>query len=266
MVGMADLVQQPGERHLLYGGSRTGKSSLMDWSLRNIQSTRPECMTLLLDTKPRFRAESSAWGPGNRWRRDASELYRGWSKGPVLPNSVVINMWNEHPLKRMWDMDRRPGEIVILQSGEKTALSRMLAIARSFVKRQVGGQERLLVVDEGLDFYQRNSLGIDTRNDVILDTARAGGERAIGLMFGAHRPHGVPPLLNVLSSRVTTFHLRYEADMKYLYNMGVPIEDNSPAEPYVFHQYVIKPGGMVSEPIRARMKYPDAYLQQLSTT
>jgi hypothetical protein len=88
----ADLVQEPGERHIVYGGTRSGKSSLMDWSVRHIQETRPQFMGLIADTKPRFRAETIAYGPNNAFRKDASKLYTSWTKGPMLPNSVVVNL------------------------------------------------------------------------------------------------------------------------------------------------------------------------------
>lgn len=57
MTDFGDLIAQPGERHLIYGGTRAGKSSFIDWQIRHIQATRPDCMQILLDTKPRFRAE-----------------------------------------------------------------------------------------------------------------------------------------------------------------------------------------------------------------
>src|ERR1700677_734354 len=55
------------------------------------------------------------------------------------------------------------------------------------------------------------------------------------------------------------------ADMRYLRDMGVK-EETSPEGNYVFNHYVIEPGGAVSKPVMARMKYPDWYLKQLSAT
>lgn len=127
-------------------------------------------------------------------------------------------------------------------------------------------RERLLWVNEGMDFYQRNTFGVDSRNDVILDAARAGGERGIGLLFEAHRPKGIPPLLNTLSSRVVLFHLRFENDMRYMWDMGLPEDEESPSGDYVFKHYTIQPGGTVSRPDVVKMKYPQWYLDQLSTT
>lgn len=259
-----DLVQGPGERHIIYGGTRTGKSSFMDWSIRHIQETRPNAWILVADTKPRFRAETQAYGPNNRFRRSSKKLYESWAKGPMLPNSVAMDLDSPHPFRSLWT-DKRPGEVAIMQSDDPTRWRQMVNLMQAFTAKKTA-QERLLVIDEGMDFYQRNSLGIDPRNDVILRAARAGGERNIGLMFGAHRPHGIPPLLNTLSSRVTLFYLRYARDMRYLWEMGIPEDENPPAGDYIFKQYSIKPGGVVSDPAKVRLALPDSYLDQLSAT
>lgn len=266
MVAFQDLIQGPGERHIIYGGTRTGKSSLMDWSMREIQSQRPSCMTLVADTKPRFRAERQCMGPGNRWRKDAKPLYEHWASGPILPNSVVVDLNSSHPFRGLWNDDDYPAEIAIMQSDDPGHWRKMNDLMHAFVQKRIKDRERLVVVDEALDFYQRNTLGIDASRDTILRTARAGGERNIGLMLGAHRPHGIPPLLNTLSSRVTLFHLRYGRDMKYLWDMGIPEEEDSPEGNYVFKQYGVQPGGMISDPLRVRLSYPESYLKQLAAT
>lgn len=266
MTEFSELVQGPGERHLMYGGTRTGKSSFMDWSMREVQRTRPTCMQLIADTKPRFRAERMCWGPGNRWRKDAKKLYESWASGPVLPNSVAVNLDSEHPFRGLWSLDKNPGEIAIMQSDDPGMWVLMNNLMHEFVGKKIKDRERLIIVDEALDFYQRNTLGIDARKDVVLRTARAGGERNIGLMLGAHRPHGIPPLLNTLSSRVTLFHLRYSRDMKYLYDMGIPESEDAPDGNYIFKQYSVEPGGQISDPLKCRLSLPDSYLKQLAAT
>lgn len=263
MTEFSDLVPDPGERTLVYGGTRTGKSSYQDWVIRNIQEVRPDAMILLMDTKPRFRAEFVPYGPNNRWRREASKLYENWTKGPLLPNSASLRLNQENPFAGMW---KRPGEVAIMQSGQPQYRRWMLYLARRFMEMNVKGREKLIVVDEGLDFYLRNSLGVDSRNDVILDSARAGGERNVGLVFCAHRPYGIPPLLNTLSSRVVLFHLRFKGDMKYLWDMGIPEGEFPPEGDYKFNQYKIQPGGTVSPAQTVRLVYPEWYLRQLAST
>jgi energy-coupling factor transporter ATP-binding protein EcfA2 len=266
MTEFSELIPQRGERTLIYGGTRSGKSSLADWMARAMQAERPEMMPLLLDTKPRFRAQFIAHGPGLRWRKEAKGLYSSWEAGPTYPNSVIcpldIDLTSSNPFRNLW----KPGELVVLQSGDSSDRRRMLAIARRFLNMNPKRRERLLWVNEGLDFYQRNSLGVVAANDVILDSARAGGERGFGLLFEAHRPKGIPPLLNTLTSNVVLFHLRFGGDMRYLYDMGIPEEEEMPTGDYIFKHYRIRPGGTVSDPMTVKMKYPDWYLKQLSST
>lgn len=238
--------------------------------MRHIQRTRRECMMLLLDTKPRFRAENEQWHRlGGRWkygsRRPAHHRYTDWEAGPILPNSCVVDLHDPHPFRGLWDTDSYGNEIAIMQSEDPDDWRTMLKLTKDLVDKKVK-REKLIIVDEGLDFYQRNTLGIDSRNDVILRTARSGGERRIGLMFGAHRPHGIPPLLNTLTSRVTLFHLTYSRDMTYLWEMGIPQEERSPQGNYVFRQYERQPGGTISDPITAKLNLPESYLAQLSSS
>lgn len=267
MTSFADLVQGPGERQLVYGGTRTGKSSYMDWSMRHIQETRPSAMLLVADTKPRFRAEKVAYGPGGKWRKEAAKvgLYDDWASGPIVPNSVAINIHDEHCFRGMWDVEKYPGEIVIMQGGTRPDRERMVALMRSFVDKKLKDRERLVIVDEGLDFYESNAGSINWRDDVLVHIARAGGERNIGLFFGAHRPYGVPRLLNTMSNRVTLFHLVYRNDMRLLNDMGIPDEE-TPDGNYVFRQYVRQPGGTISKPMTARLALPESYLGQLAAT
>jgi hypothetical protein len=241
----------------------------MDWDMRYVQEARPTAMQLVADTKPRFRAETICYGPGNRYRKNAKKagIYDTWAAGPVVPNSVLVDMHCAHPFRGLWTVDKdRDGEIAIMSSDEPHDWRVMIALMHSFVRQDIKNRERRLIVDEGLDFYQRNTLGIDAKKDPILRTARAGAERNIGLMLGAHRPHGIPPLLNTLSNRVTLFHLRLERDMRYLYEMGIPESEESPDGNYVFQQYQVAPGGIVDGPVIARLGYPQSYLDQLATT
>lgn len=231
---------------------------------------RPDCMILLADTKPRFRCERVTYGWQNKWRKDAAKLglYNHWAKGPVLPNSVKVDLHSEHPFRGLWNQKDYPGEIAVMQCSptDILGLKKMILLMDHFTDRPIANRERLVVVDEGLDFYQRNTLGIDAKRDPILHTARAGGERNIGLLFGAHRPHGIPPLLNTLSSRVTLFHLRFARDMRYLWEMGIPESAISPDGNYIFNQYQVEPGGTVGAPVKARFRLPQSYLDQLSAT
>lgn len=259
---ISELVPQPGERHGIFGGTRAGKSGFQDWTMREIQASRPDAMQVLVDTKPRFRAETEK-GLRPAWRRDAAHRYTSWAKGPVLPNSVAVDIWNDKPFAGTF---QRPGEIVILQSGEVADWKRILVLLDAFVKANISGRERRIIVDECLDFYGQNTWSIDAKNDVLARAARAGGERTIGIDLGAHQVQGLPRTVRKMLSRVTLFHLRNDdADMKYLHDIGIR-DDRSPEGNYIFKQWTIQPGGTLSKPVIATLNLPDSYLKQLAPT
>lgn len=230
--------------------------------MRTISEDRPDAMQLLIDTKPRFRAETERMPFNPRGRRNAAWRYKGWAKGPVVPNSVVVDFDASHPFRGMWS---KPGETVILQSGDTRDWRRMLILLTAFVKANVADRERRLIVDEVLDFYQRNTFGIDMKHDVFYRTARAGGERGIGLSLGAHRVHGLPPLVIGQMSSVVLFHLGNDSDMRYLRDYGIK-DEISPEGDYVFRHYKVRPGGAISEPVIGRCNYPQSYLDQLAAS
>lgn len=153
---ISELIPGPGERHAVFGGTRAGKSAYQDFSMREVQDSRPDAMQILIDTKPRFRAESEK-GLRPRWRHDASHRYQSWAKGPVVPNSVVVDIWDSKPFSGTFE---RPGEIVILQSGDAADWKRMLTLLDGFVKANINGRERRIIVDECLDFTRGTHGGL----------------------------------------------------------------------------------------------------------
>jgi hypothetical protein len=257
---MSDIVAQPGERHLIYGTSRSGKSCHVDWEMREIQQTRPTCMQILIDSKPRFRAETERMPLNPVARRSAAWRYQHWAKGPVLPGSVLVNIWDDHPFRGLW---RQPGEIAVMQSGDVEDWRRMLLLLSRFVKAHIGDRERHISVDEVLDFYGRTTFSISMKNDVFYLAARSGGERLIGETLGSQRVHGLPPLIRNMFSRVTLYQLSEQSDMKYLNANGIP-DAKPPSERFAFKQWTKEAGGGVSEPFYGRLALPDSYLESLA--
>jgi hypothetical protein len=151
---ISTLIPEKGERVITLGGTRSGKSTLQDMGMREVQRVRPTAMQLLFDTKPRYRAQTER-GRFRRGRKDASYRYESWSAGPLIPNSVVVDIWDDHPFKGLWE---QPGEIAIMQGAELDDWKRMLALARGFVNVNIKGRERRLIVDECLDFTRETRL------------------------------------------------------------------------------------------------------------
>lgn len=148
MAHISELTPGKGERVITFGGTRAGKSSLTDMTMMQVQSERPSAMQILVDTKPRYRA---AMERGRRYtsRKPAAYRYESWEAGPTIPNSCLVDIWDDHPFKGMWD---QPGEIAIMQGSEFDDWRRMLQLLKGFVTAQIKGRERRIIVDECLDF------------------------------------------------------------------------------------------------------------------
>jgi len=217
-------------------------------------------MQILVDSKPRFRAQTERMPFNPKGRRNAAWRYAHWQKGPVVPGSVLVDIHSARPFKGLWT---HPGEIAIMQSGDSTEWRRMLQLLMFFVKAQIGTRERHITVDEVLDFYGRSTWSIDSKNDVFYLAARSGGERNIGESLGSQRVFGLPILVRNMFSRVTLFHLTEDKDMKYLNQNGIP-DAESPEGNYIYRQWVKEPGGTVSQPFTGTLDLPDSYLSQLA--
>lgn len=148
MTHISKLIPGKAERVITLGGTRAGKSALQEWTAREIQRERPTAMQIIVDTKPRYRAETER-GRFRKNRKPADYRYESWSAGPTIPNSCVVDIWDEHPFKGMWE---RPGEIAIMQGADFEDWRRMLLLLKGFVNAQIKGRERRIIVDECLDF------------------------------------------------------------------------------------------------------------------
>lgn len=269
MPGMEEIALKKGERGLILGGTRSGKSCLEDMIIRYTVKTRPHVQILLMDTKPRFRTEMERMGPGNRLFRSTEKDYIDWEAGPVIPGSVRVNLDQEKPLQNFWKPDDK-FRVAVLQARTSFDAPRMLEIADDhWFKIHSKGADRMLVCDELLDVYHRNSLSLSYKHDVPLKVARAGGERGFSALFGSQRPKGIPPQITDELSTLYLFYLRYESDVRYLWEMGIPRDIEPPKEKegdYAFKVIKVRPGGRVTFQGAYRLTMPDWYMAQLSET
>lgn len=264
-MNLDEIAPKKGQRALILGGSRSGKSVLEDMLLRHIIQTRPNVQALLLDSKPRFRAEIERVGPAGKIVRSAARHYDDWEPGPTIPGSYRIDIHNQNPLKGYWKQDD-PCRVVIAQTGDETERFRLLEIANGWFQTRIKGADRLLVVDELLDFYHGNGVCISSRCNVPLKVNRAGGERGFGGLYGAQRPKGIPVQITEELSLLYLFHLRFANDMRYLWENGVPTNVFPPEDDYAFRLIEIQPGGRANDKGLFRLKLEDWYTSQLSDT
>lgn len=264
-MSIAEIAPKKGQRALILGGSRSGKSVLEDMLIRYTVLDRPNIQQLLLDSKPRFRAEIERFGPAGRMVRDASKHYADWEPGPTIPGSYRVDIHSESPLKGYWKADD-PCRTVVLQTSEETERHKLLEIANGWFEKRQPNADRMLIVDELLDFYHGNGVCIASRCNVPLKVNRAGGERGFSGLYGAQRPKGIPVQITEELSILYLFHLRFESDMRYLYENGVPTSVTPPTEKHAFRVITIEPGGHAEDRGLYRLQLEDWYTSQLSDT
>lgn len=229
---------------------------------------RPTIRILLMDTKPRFRTELRRFGPGGRFFRTTEKDYIDWEAGPVIPGSVRIDLESDKPFNGLW----KPGDpcrVAVLQCEDSAERRRLLEIADQWFMQKIPHADRMFVCDEVMDLYHQNGVSISSQHNVPLKVARAGGERGFSGLFGAQRPRGIPVQLSDELTILYLFYLRYEQDMKYLWEMGIPRDLEPPKEAegdYAFKVIKVRPGGRVEYLGAYRLTMPEWYMKQLSDT
>jgi len=204
------------ERAFLCGGTEVGKSTLSDCLaddfLQRYRTDKPNTCAreLLLDTKPRYRAEARLMGPSIRRR------YKGWDHGPTVPGSVVVD--DPADLSMAWEMGYRR---VIMQGESSADVPRLVEGCAAFLRSSRAGRPQLLRVDETLDFFHQNGAprGGD---DALLRAARAGRERGTAALYCSQRTKGLPPQLMEELTRLYAFRLDFVKDAQRFQEMGAP--------------------------------------------
>jgi len=261
-----EITPGKGQRVIVIGSSRSGKSVLADHIHFNIVKQRPGSEILLFDTKPRYRAELERLGPGGRFVRDADRYYKDWEKGPTIPGSYRHDLVSDD-FSVYW-RKKDPCRTVILQSDNEADRMRMLELAdEQWFQKQRRGADRVLRINEMLDLYYGNGVCISSRHNVPLKVNRAGGERGFTGIYESQRVRGFPLQLVEEATDILLFHIKFDDDMKFLWQNGVPRTTTPPEDiPYVFKWITTTPGGKAVDHGQFRLTAEEWYLEQLSDT
>lgn len=198
------------ERGLLIGSTGSGKSTLADLLGLDWDRRYPNARRLIVDSKPRYRAQWTTAGV------EAARRYRSWEHGQPVPGSVVVD--RPEDLALVWKLGYR----VAIAQGESRDVPRLVATMREFYRQANAGRPQLIMVDECLDFFHANGAA-KGGDDVIAQTARAGRERGVSLIAGSQRTYQLPTTLLSEVTKLWAFALDSAKDAKRYQEFGAPL-------------------------------------------
>ena len=186
-IKLEDMSLRKGERGLIIGRSGSGKSTLAEKLVWDFVNRYPKGVTLIVDSKPRFRAERYANGSSCKRR------YKSMDHGTAMPGSVLVTSPEELDLAL-----KTKARLIIAQdpaavSGDKDPNYGLLThIVSRFMATARASLPRLVYVDETLDFFAPNGQGVKGTTGAILRVARAGREKGVALLLSSQRVKGIP--------------------------------------------------------------------------
>jgi DNA helicase HerA-like ATPase len=218
-------------RAYLVGQTGTGKSTLLEVLMKEYQLAYKDIgkavRTLIIDTKPRFRAEYELNGFGTR----LSKRYAKWGHGSgFIPGSIVLPRAGRYA-NELDQVFRLGYSTAIVQCEKEEEWSAGSEMARIFYERYSSHIPRLLIVDELADFYRFRSIG-----DIFQRVARNGRERNVAFIAGSQRPRKVPVEIMSEMSRLYMFRLDFMEDIKHVWEFGIPRGTMKP-NGYSFYMY-----------------------------
>lgn len=200
------------------GMTGSGKSTLMEvlmWNYINQYSQKDNPVrTLIIDTKPRFKAELEL----NGLKTETTGRYKKWDieGSGVVQGSYVLprNLRPKYELDQMWKLG---GTVGIVQAESKDEWHELIGYSKHFFEGYGAKYPRLLVVDELADFYEKRTLG-----DIFQRIARNGRERDFAFIAGSQRPRKVPLETMTEMLRLYLFELDYDEDFRHIIQFGLP--------------------------------------------
>lgn len=206
-----------------------GKSTLAETLILNWTEEYEKSRTIILDTKPRFKAEYEL----NGVPCSVSRRYRNWDWGETIPGSVVLPLGANirQEIKDAWRFGFR---IIIAQIEDRNDILKLSEVVKWGYMDRTKGRPIFFYFDELNNFWRARS---PKAIDPIITTITSGGERSVGWLGAAQRPRwiGVEALESL--TKVWWFKTPFGEDVKHLRNMGIPENAIPPKDKYVFYFY-----------------------------
>ena len=222
-LSFADISMRERERALLLGGTGSGKTTLETLLLSDFYKRYKTSRILILDSKPRFRAEFLVTGIS------AKRRYRHWQPDAPIPGSVVID--SPADLDLAW----RQSRIVIAACEHAAERWRLVECAERFYNSARHTRPQLLCVDETADFFHINGSPIAGSTDALVRIARSGRERGTAALYCSQRARSLPSSIIEEMSQLYLFVLDGIADLKRCVEMGAPADIEPPPREHQFN-------------------------------
>lgn len=218
-----DIRVKLGERAAILGMTRVGKSTLAENLMVSWSEDYPKATTLVLDTKPRFKAQWQLSG------LPAAPLYKNMDWGEVIPGSVVLPMRDiRRELKLAQDLRYR---IIIAQIWDRNDINKCdEALKWAYMDRRKG-RPLFIYVDELNNFFRSGRAA----GSGIIMVITSGGERSTAFVGAAQRPRWISVEAIESMTKLYWFKTPYEEDIKHLKAMGVPPTAKPAQEYYNFY-------------------------------
>lgn len=211
MVDLGRISLRAQERGFVLGGVDTGKSTLAEALSVDFMARYPKARCMIVDTKPRFRAEWEVSG------FSAKRRYRRWDHGPTVPGSVVID--DPAQLALAWQTGAR---WVIAQATEgRRQIPMVVACVAELFRTSRASQPSLVYVDETMDLFGVTGSPIGG-DDAVIRVARSGRERGISGLYCSQRTRGIPATLMEELSKLYLLRVDFTKDLARLPEMGAP--------------------------------------------
>ena len=211
------------ERALLLGGTGTGKTTLEEMLISDFYNRYLSSRILILDSKPRFRAEFLVNGVS------AKRLFKHWKPGPTIEGSVLIRRASQ--LADAWRLGAR---IVIAQCELQEERKFLVECAEEFFKSARHSRPQLLCVDETADFFHMNGSPISGSSDALIRVSRAGRERGTAGLYCTQRAKSIPTSIIEEMTLLYLFLLDSKRDLDRCVEMGAPEWIEPPENPLEF--------------------------------
>jgi hypothetical protein len=210
-IDFSEISLRERERAFLLGGTGSGKTTLEEMLISDFYNRYPSSRILILDSKPRFRAEFFTNG------MSARRVFKHWKPSPTIPGSVLIRQASQ--LDDAWRLGAR---IVVVQCERQSERHLLVATAEKFFNEARHSRPQLMCVDETADFFHQNGAPIGGSTDALIRVARSGRERGTAGLYCTQRARSIPSSIIEELTQLYLFVLDGVADLKRCVEMGAP--------------------------------------------